>query len=602
MTLLAQVGVFLAATVIAIPLFKKFRLSSVLGYLAAGFVIGPWGLGIVSHTDGVANIAEFGVVLLLFVIGLELQPSRLRAMRHAVFGLGVTQVTVTTIIFSIAGWLLGLAPGAAFVVGFAFSLSSTPLVLQLLSERNQLSTQQGRSSFAILLFQDIAVMPMLAILPLLGRVGVPNIAPDAAMHEWSDTVFGIAKALVVLALLVFGGRYVLRPLLRMVAQTKVREAFTAAALLVVIGTSLLVSAVGLSMALGAFVAGLLLADSEFRHELEADIEPFKGLLLGLFFISVGMSANMGLLRERPMEIAALVIAFMLAKFSLLFVLGRLSKHDKCGSLGLAFALPQAGEFGFVLFTLAVSFGIMAQSLADMLVIVVTASMILSPLLMTLQTSIIEPRLKSSTPKEYDHINDDDSRVILSGAGRFGQVITRVLRTRKIRFTSLESDAVQVENLRRYGVKVYYGDASRLELLQAARADKAEIFILAIDDVEASVRTAEVLHKHYPHLKIFARARNRQHALRLMELNVHYIMRETFLSSLDLAQHALEALGLTPTEAAESIKRFRVIDERTLNEQLHFKDDEQKLIQSQQLVIKELDRLFEADDVHVEQGS
>jgi len=593
MSLLTQVGVFLAATVIAIPLFKKFRLSSVLGYLAAGFVIGPWGLKFVNDTEGVSHIAEFGVVLLLFVIGLELQPSRLRAMRHAVFGLGLAQVVLTTFVFALAGWFLGLPANTAFVVGFALSLSSTPLVLQLLSERGQLNTQQGRSAFAILLFQDIAVMPVLAVLPLLGTTRVTE--------DWSDTLFGIAKALVVIAVLVFGGRHLLRPILRVVAETKVREAFTAAALLVVIGTAMLVDAVGLSMALGAFIAGLLLADSEFRHELEADIEPFKGLLLGLFFISVGMSANMGLLSERPWEIAALIVALMTGKFALLWVLGRLTKHDKCASIGLAFALPQSGEFGFVLFTLAVSVGILAQSLADMLVIVVTASMILSPMLMTLQSSVIEPRYRKSEPKEYDRINDDDSRVIISGAGRFGQVITRVLRTRKIRFTSLEADAAQVENLRRYGIKVYYGDASRLEMLQAARADKAEIFILAIDDADASVRTAEVIRKHFPHLKIFARARNRQHALRLMELEVHYIMRETFLSSLDIAQHALESLGLTRAESVESIKRFRAIDERTLSEQLHFKDDEQKLIQSANLVAKELDRLFEADEAQTKEA-
>jgi glutathione-regulated potassium-efflux system ancillary protein KefC/glutathione-regulated potassium-efflux system protein KefB len=593
MTVLAEVSVFLAATVIAVPLFKKFRLSSVLGYLAAGFAIGPWGLKIVSDTEGVKDIAELGVVLLLFVIGLELQPSRLHAMRRTVFGLGLAQVVVTTLVFAVAGWALGLAPSTAFVVGFALSLSSTPLVLQLLAERNQLSTQQGRSGFGILLFQDIAVMPVLAILPLLGTTTVAQ--------DWSSTLLSTGKALLVLVVLVFGGRLILRPILRVVAETKVREAFTAAALLVVMGTALLVDAVGLSMALGAFVAGLLLADSEFRHELEADIEPFKGLLLGLFFISVGMSANLGLLGESPLQIVALVIAFMAAKFALLWLLGRASKHDSCASLGLAFALPQAGEFGFVLFTLAVSFGIMSQSLADVLVIVVTASMILSPILMTLQSSVIEPRFKKATPKEFDRINDDDSRVIISGAGRFGQVITRVLRTRKIRFTSLEADAAQVENLRRFGIKVYYGDASRLEMLQAARADKAEIFILAIDDPDASVRTAEVIKKHYPHLKIFARARNRQHAVRLMELNVHYIMRETFLSSLDIAQHALETLGLTRVEAVESIKRFRAVDERTLKEQLEFKDDEQKLIQSAKLVAKELDRLFESDEAQVKEN-
>ena len=591
MTLLAQIGVLLGATVVAIPLFRRFHLSSVLGYLAAGMAIGPWGLRMVQDTEGVAHIAEFGVVLLLFVIGLELQPSRLRVMRRAVFGLGLVQVLATTAALSTAGFALGLSIESALVVGFALSLSSTPLVLQLLAERNQLTTQQGRSSFGILLFQDIAVMPMLAILPMLA---VEHVNRDPVA-----TAIGIAKGLGVVALLVFGGRHALRPVLRVVAKTKVREAFTAAALLVVIATALLMNAVGLSMALGAFIAGLLLADSEFRHELEADIEPFKGLLLGLFFISVGMTANLGLLVERPLTILGLVAAVMSIKFALLWTLGRATRHDHCSSLGLSFALPQAGEFGFVLFSLAVTFGILTQSLADTLVIVVTASMIASPLLMSLQASVIEPRLKSAERREFDRVDDDDSRVIVSGAGRFGQVVCRVLRTRKIRFTSLEADAEQVETLRRFGVKVYYGDAARLEMLQAARADKAEVFVLAIDDPENSMRTAEMLRKHYPHVKIFARARNRQHALRLMELGVHYVMRETYLSSLDVAQHVLEALGLARADALESVKRFRALDERTLGEQLHFKDDEQKLIQSAQLVAKELDRLFEADTTEAE---
>ena len=585
MSLLAQIGVFLAATVIAIPLFRKFRLSSVLGYLAAGIAIGPWGLGIVRETDGVQHIAEFGVVLLLFVIGLELQPSRLRAMRKAVFGLGSAQVLVTTAAIALFCVALGVSSKAAFVVGFALSLSSTPLVLQLLAERNQLNTQHGRSGFAILLFQDIAVMPVLAVLPLLGDGG--------ATRDLSATLFATAKALAVLAVLIFGGRHLLRPLLRTVAKTKVREAFTAAALLVVIGTSLLVSAVGLSMALGAFVAGLLLADSEYRHELEADIEPFKGLLLGLFFISVGMSANITLVRDQPMQIVALVLALMVGKFALLWLLGKWTRHTGESARGLAFALPQAGEFGFVLFSLGVSYGLLTQSLADLLVIVVTASMILSPMVMGLQ-ALIEPKLAKPETREFDRIEEEDSRVIVSGAGRFGQVVCRVLRMRKIRFTSLEADAAQVDNLRRYGVKVYYGDAARLELLQSAHAEKAEIFVLAIDDVEASVRTAEVVRKHYPHMKIFARARNRQHALRLMELGVRYIIRETYLSSLDMAQHLLESLGLSRADAIDSIARFRTVDEKTLREQLEYKDDEQKLIQSAQMVARELDRLFEAD--------
>lgn len=586
MTLLAQVGVLLAATVIAIPLFRRFRLSSVLGYLAAGIAIGPWSLRLVTDTDGVRDIAEFGVVLLLFVIGLELQPSRLHAMRRAIFGLGLLQVVVTSIAFAVIGMAFGLSSSTAAVVGFALSLSSTPLVLQLLAEREQLNTHHGRSSFGILLFQDIAVMPMLAILPMLGTNG----GVDRLSQTWPS----IVKGLAVLAVLIFGGRLLLRPVLRMVANTKVREAFTAAALLVVIGTSLLVSAVGLSMALGAFVAGLLLADSEYRHELEADIEPFKGLLLGLFFISVGMTANLGLIVERPLTVVALVVGLIAIKSVLLWVLGRATGHSGEGVRGLAFALPQAGEFGFVIFALAVRLAIMDQPLADLLVIVVTASMIVSPLLMNLQYAVLEPLFKKEKAREYDRIDAAEPRVIVSGVGRFGQIVCRVLRMRRIPFTALEADAEQIETLRRYGSKVYYGDASRLELLQAARADRAELFILAISDVEASIRTVETLNKHFPNLKILARARNRQHALRLMELGVRYIVRETYFSGLELAQQTLETLGLTRADAEDSIRKFRTIDEKALRAQLEFKDDEQKLIQNAQLVAKELERLFESD--------
>ena len=585
MTLLAQVAVFLAATVFVIPLFRMLRLGSVLGYLAAGIVIGPWGLRIIQDTSGVMHLAEFGVVLLLFVIGLELQPSRLRAMRKSVFGLGVLQVLTTSVIFTLVARAFGLSTSASVIAGFALSLSSTPLVLQQLAERQQLNTHQGRSSFAILLFQDIAVMPMLAILPLLGTQG--------GRQDLTTTLLMAAKGLAVLAVLVFGGRFVLRPVLRMVAETKLSEAFTAAALLVVVGTALLFDFVGLSMALGSFVAGLLLAESEFRHELEADIEPFKGLLLGLFFMSVGMAANLGLLLTQPGLVAALVFGLLAVKFTVLWVLGRVTGHSAEASRGMAFALPQAGEFGFVLFSLAVTYGVMEQSLADTLVVVVTISMIASPLLMLLQ-GFIESRLASRVQREFDTIETNDSRVIIAGFGRFGQIVGRVLRMRKIRFTALESSVAQVDFVRRFGNKVYYGDASRLELLQAAGAEHAEVFVLAVDDIEASVRAAELVRRHFPHLKVLARARNRQHALRLMDLEVRYIIRETYLSSLNMAQHALEALSMSRADALESIKRFEEHDRKTLQMQREVRDDEQKLIQSAQLAAKELERLFEAD--------
>lgn len=587
MSSLAQIAVFLASSVVAIPLFRKLRLSSILGYLAAGVIIGPWGLRVVQDPEGVAHIAELGVVFLLFVIGLELQPSRLRAMRKAVFGFGLLQVVGTTILFTFIARALGLSHGAAFVTAFALSLSSTPLVLQLLAERQQLNTQHGRSSFAILLFQDIAVMPVLAVLPLLGTNTTDHLS-------LTDTLLGMGKALAVLVALAFGGPYLLRPFLRVIAETKVGEAFTAATLLVVIGTALLVNTVGLSMALGAFIAGLLLADSEYRHELEADIEPFKGLLLGLFFMSVGMTANVGLLVDHPVRIVGLALGLMVVKALVLWVIARFTNHSGEASRGLAFALPQAGEFGFVLFSLGVSYGLLDQSLADEMVIVVTVTMIASPFFMLIQSNWIEPRFpKPSRP--FDEIKTDGSRVLIAGFGRFGQIVGRILTMRKIQFTALEASVDQVDFVRRFGNKVYYGDASRLELLQAAGAEHAELFVLAIDDIEASVRTAEMVRKHFPHLKILARARNRQHAIRLMDLEIRYIIRETYLSSLDMAQKALETLGMPHHEAIESIRRFDEHDQRRLRIQRDIGGDEQKLIQSARDAAKELESLFEADE-------
>lgn len=586
MSPLGQIAVFLGATVLAVPLFRRLRLSSTLAYLAAGVAIGPWGLRIVQQAEGVMHIAELGIVLLLFVIGLELQPSRLRAMRKSIFGLGLVQVVGTTAVFTLLARMLGLPIPAAFVAGFALSLSSTPLVLQLLAERQELNTQYGRSAFAILLFQDVAVMPVLALLPLFGSTGSEQTLSASSLMA--------GKALAVLALLVFGAPYVVRPVLRIVAETKVGEAFTAATLLVVIGTALLASGAGLSMALGAFIAGLLLADSEYRHQLEADIEPFKGLLLGLFFMTVGMTANVGLLLERPGRIAALVAGLLLVKGLLLWIIARLTGHSPQSARGLAFALPQAGEFGFVLFSLAVSHDILDRSLADTLVIVVTISMMVSPLLMWVHDNVIERWLEKSPPPEFDRIEDDSSRVIIAGFGRVGQIVGRVLSMRRIPFTALEASVAQVDFVRRFGNKVYYGDASRLELLQAAGAERAEVFVLAIDDAEASVRSAALVRERFPNLKVMARARNRQHALRLLDIGVQYQIRETYLSSLDLAQHTLESLGFSRAEAAESIRRFHAHDRKTLELQRAIRDDEQELIQSAQQSARELEQLFEAD--------
>ncbi|MDB6085936.1 MAG: potassium transporter [Gammaproteobacteria bacterium] len=591
MSLLAQIAIFLAAAVVAIPVFRRFKLGSVLGYLAAGIVIGPACLGLISQFDSTLHIAEFGIVLLMFVIGLELQPSRLWVLRKPIFGLGAAQVALTTIAIGAAAYFgAGETWKSALVIGFGLSMSSTALALQLLTERGQLNSQYGRSAFSILLFQDIAVMPALALLPLLA-VGVTR---PSASGLWL-----VLKLAGVLAAVVVGGRYVLRPMLRIVADTRVTEAFTAAGLLVVIGTALLVSQVGLSMSLGAFLAGVLLADSEFRHELEANIEPFKGLLLGLFFITVGMSANLAMVRQKPLLILGLTLGFMFLKVGILWGIGR-ARHSAAASSGLAFSLPSGGEFAFVLFGLAASLGIMDTEVAELLVLVVTASMILSPLFLVLHDAL--SNLSKPDDRPFDTPVELYPKVIIAGFGRFGQIVGRILRAKKIAFTALEANQRQVDFLRRFGNQIFYGDASRLELLRAAHAENAEVFVLAIDDMEASVRTAELIRKHFPHLQIFARARNRQHAFRLMDLGVQYQIRETLASSLELSAEVLHALGLSRLNAIETTQRFRAHDAASLLQQYALKDDEKKLIQSGRESAEQLLQLFETDSDQPEEKS
>jgi monovalent cation:proton antiporter-2 (CPA2) family protein len=590
MSLLAQIAIFLAAAVIAIPIFRYFKLGSVLGYLAAGIIIGPACLGLISKIDATQHIAEFGIVLLMFVIGLELQPSRLWVMRKSIFGLGLAQVLLTTAgIGSAAYFGLGQSWQSALIIGFGLSMSSTALVLQLLAERGQLNSQFGRSAFSILLFQDIAVLPALALLPLLGVAAAKTTGPGGWL---------VFKLAAVLAAVIIGGRYVLRPMLRIVAATRVAEAFTAAGLLIIIGTALLVSQVGLSLPLGAFLAGVLLADSEFRHELEADIEPFKGLLLGLFFITVGMSANLELVRERPLTIIGLTLSFMLLKVVVLRAIGRLSGLSTTAGRGLALSLPSGGEFAFVLFGLAATLGIVENEIAELLVLVVTASMILSPLLLVLYDALCKKPQIDDRP--FDTPQELYPKVIIAGFGRFGQIVGRILRAKQIAFTALEASQTQVDFLRRFGNQVYYGDASRLELLRAAHAENAEIFVIAVDDVEASVKTAELIRKHFPHLKIFARARNRQHAFRLMDLDVRYTIRETLVSSLEMSEKVLETLGLSKAKAIETVRKFRTHDEATMAKQHAVKDDEKKFMETSRESAEQLQHLFEADAAQPEQ--
>lgn len=584
---LSQTALLLGAAVLAVSLFRLLRLSSILGYVAAGMVIGPWGLGLVSDVPSIMSFAEFGIVLLLFIIGLELQPTRLWVMRRNVFGLGSAQVVLCAVLLGLTGWSLGLQIAPALLVGFGLSLSSTPLVLQLLAERTQLKSPHGRAAFGILLFQDLAVLPVLAALPLIAPT---SVEPSNDGHG----VFTLAKLLIVMAAIVVGGRLLLRPALRIVAKVKVSEVFTAAALLTVILTAILAREAGLSMSLGAFLAGVLLADSEFRHELEADLEPFKGLLLGLFFVAVGMAANLGLLQSMPLRVLAVTAGFLAIKLMAISALGRLSGQSRSSAWKLGFTLPAGGEFAFVLFTLAARERIIGSDLADLLVLSVTLSMMLGPLLLILHDAL-QSRFGIEPARPFDGIDENEHRVIIAGFGRFGQIVARVLSARRIKFTALDSNQTHVDFVRKFGNKVYYGDASRLDLLRAAGAEQATTFVLAIDDVDASIRTAELVREQFPKLRIFARARNRQHAFALKDAGVRYIIRETLVSSLEMATAVLESLGETSANAKTVVRKFRMHDEATFDAQYAVKDDETKFLATSREAAQQLEGLFKADE-------
>ena len=585
MSLTAQIALFLAAAVIAVPLFRRLRLGSVLGYLAAGIVLGPAGLGLVTDVDRMLQLAEFGVVLLLFVIGLELQPSRLVAMRRTVFGVGLLQVLASGALLGLAASLFGQPPRAAVLIGFALSLSSTALVLQVLAEREELKAHHARAAFGTLLLQDIAAMAALALLPFLG--------PGGGAGPPGPAVVLPAAGAVLLAVL--AGRYALGPLLRIVAATRSRETFTATALLVVVGSALLFGATGLSMAFGAFVAGVLLADSEFRHELEGDIEPFKGLLLGLFFMVTGMSARIATVLERPLEVLCALGLLFALKALAGWGVARLTGQGGASARRFATETAAGGEFAFVLFALASRNRLLDPEIADLLVIVVTLSMILTPLVIAAHAWLEARWAPAVVPAPYDRPESDEPRVIIAGFGRFGQIVGRVLGAKRIRFTALEISQAQVDFVRRFGNKLYYGDASRLELLHAAGAGQAEVLVIAIDDVEASLRTAALARRHFPKLRIIARARNRQQAFRLLDLGISAVYRESYATSLEVAREALIVLGVPVAEARASIQTFRAHDERTLLAQHAVSGDEAKLIAASRESARQLEELFAADE-------
>lgn len=582
--MLAETIIFLAAAVIAVPLFKKLGLGAVLGYLAGGVAIGPYGLGLIGGDDGeeVLHFGELGVVFLLFIIGLELRPSRLWALRRSIFGFGSAQLLLSAAAIGGVAMLVGLDAKSALIIGLVLGLSSTAFALQLLAERGEMSAHHGRSSFATLLFQDIAVVPLLAIIPLLGTVAA----------EEGGRGLEAAQAAGVLIAVVIGGRYLLRFVLNIVARSGVREVLTATALLTVLGTAALVQYAGLSMALGAFLAGVLLADSEFRHQLEADIEPFKGLLLGLFFIAVGMTLNIALLTSDPASIAFAVVLLVGLKFLVLFGLGRFTGLDTPSSVRLGVVLSQGGEFAFVLFGIATAAGALDSDLAAKLIVVVSLSMVTTPLLLALVDRLLSK--DSSDEPEPEAMPDEHPPVLIAGFGRFGQIAARVLRAKGIAFTALDSNQDQINFVSRYGNKVYYGDTARLDLLEAAGAGKAEILILAVDDEENSLLTAELVKEHFPNITIYARARNRHHAYELMDRGVDHIQRDTFLSALDITERVLVGLGYSADRARYSIERFREHDEHRLYEHKDLHTDEEKMQDLAKEAARELEEMFERD--------
>ena len=586
MAFLEQVAIFLGAAVAVVPIVKRAGFGSVLGYMLAGAIVGPWALDLVDDEREILHLAEFGVVLLLFVIGLELQPRRLWTMRRAVFGLGGGQFALTAAALAGLAFAVGLPLEAAVVAGLALSLSSTAFALQALAERNELTTRHGRLSFSILLFQDLAVIPILALLPLLA----PASGAAAGGIPWLD----IATAVGTIALVAVGGRYLLRYVLRLIARFGTHEVFTATALLTVVGAALLMELAGLSMALGAFLAGVLLADSEYRHELEADIEPFKGLLLGLFFMAVGMTVDIGLVIETPLAVLGLALGLMLVKMLCLAAVARVDTSNWRTIRGTAVALSQGGEFAFVILALGVSSSLMEGRAADMLIVAVTLSMAATPLAFKAGDRL-NARLERGSEPDYERDIEEENRVIVAGFGRVGQIVGRILRLRRIGFTALETSAEQVDFVRRFGNKVYYGDASRVELLRAARADKAVLFVLAIEDVERSLATARAVRKHFPHLTIFARARNRRHAYALMDLGIDRIVRDTFHSSLELAQGVLVELGLGEFESRHTVETFRDHDTARLIAQHGIAHDTDRMIEETRHWTRELEEMFAEDE-------
>ncbi|OTG97073.1 glutathione-regulated potassium-efflux system protein KefB [Acinetobacter sp. ANC 4654] len=586
MSLLLQITIFLGASLLLVPLAKRFGIATVLGYLFTGMLLGPSVFNIASDPESIQELAEFGVILLMFIIGLELRPQRLWEMRKSIFLMGSLQVGITGIILAIVVFFaLQQNIAASFVIGAALALSSTAFVLQLLAEKQQLNTTFGQQSFSVLLFQDIAAIPLLAIIPLL--------AGNESTHH------GIAYFAAIIA--TFSGlflfsRYMMRPFFRFVAKSGAHELITAVGLFIVLGVVVLMDVLGISTTLGAFLTGVLLADSEFRHELEASIAPFKGLLLGLFFMTVGMTTQLSLLVDMPWLIIGGAFILILVKSITLTAIARYLKYSWRNSLLLATCLSQGGEFAFVVLKVASSEKVITQAILEPLTLIVTLSMVLTPMLYWLISTWVIPVLDKEKEKKpvYDEIPNIHNPMIIAGFGRFGQIIARIAHLQHQSFTAIDSNLEKVDFVRQYGGTLYYGDATQPDILRSAGIQHAKVFVLAIDDIEDSMNVARHIRLNYPNLKLLVRARDRHHVHLLRDLGVEQIWRETYLSSLGMAYRALRELDISEEDAYKSIELFRDYDEKLLIQQQRIYTDEQKVYETHRNALAELEHLFESD--------
>lgn len=600
MELLTEAFIFLAAGVVAVPIASRLGLGSVLGYLIAGALIGPFALKLVNDTELIMHFAEFGVVMMLFLIGLELQPHVLWRMRNPIIGLGGLQVLVTTLVFAGLGLLLGLAWQTAVAIALILSLSSTAIALQILAEKKLMKTEAGTSSFAVLLFQDIAVIPIIAVLPLLA-IGASHHAGDthasmsiiAHLPTWQQALVVFA----VIASIILAGRFLTRPLFRFIAESGLREIFTAAALLLVVGIALLMNLVGLSPALGAFVAGVVLADNEYRHELEANIDPFKALLLGLFFISVGAGIDFSLIASEPSIITALVLTLVVTKFAVLWLLAHSFGLPKGDKYWFTFALAQGGEFGFVLLSQSLQANVIPVETVNFLTVVIALSMVLTPILILLNEKIVQPRFEQNDDEgqgDEEPMTSQDNPVIIAGFGRFGQIVGRLLIGNHCSVTVLDHSAAHIARVREFDFNVFYGDASRVDLLETAGAKHAKLLIIAIDDREKTNEMVVSAKRHFPNTKILTRAYDVMHLHELHALGADYIEREMFLGSLNLGKQALLELGMPTAEAERKTKLFGETDialtlrlgehrddrKRYVSESLIARDEMMKILQEE----------------------